>query len=152
MTPLSISQRPIPHPTEILPNCINHIKITDPLNMLFFLCRPTMDSLVTARRALWSVRRGRRMTLTEPRCRRAVMVINDNERLWKRTTGWSKETVDCNLFLTDPIFLKSAITQWFLESLYREVLVFWCFKSVRCVEFCLSEIFKYGHLLHHTRP
>ena len=67
-------------------------------------------------------------------------------------TGWSKETVDCNLFLTDPNFLKSAITQWFLESLYREVLVFWCFKSVRCVEFCLSEIFQYGHLLHHTRP
>ena len=58
-------------------------------------------------------------------------------------TGWSKETVDCNFSLTDPKFLKSAITQWFLESLYREVLVFWCFKSVRCVEFCLLELFQY---------
>ena len=46
-------------------------------------------------------------------------------------------------FLTDPKNLKSAITQWFLESLYREVLVFWCFKSVRCVEFCLLELFQY---------
>ena len=41
------------------------------------------------------------------------------------------------------IFFKSAITQWSLESLYREVLVFWCFKSVRCMEFCLLESFQY---------
>ena len=58
-------------------------------------------------------------------------------------TGWSKETVDCNFFLTDPKFMKRAITQWFLESLYREVLVFGYFKSVRCMEFCLSESFQY---------
>ena len=58
-------------------------------------------------------------------------------------TGWSKETVDCNFFLTDLKILKSAITQWFLETFYREVLVFWCFKSVRCVEFCFSELFQY---------
>ena len=31
----------------------------------------------------------------------------------------------------------------FLESLYREVLVLWCLKNTRCVEFCLSEIFQY---------
>ena len=67
-------------------------------------------------------------------------------------TGWSKETVDCNSLLTDPKLPKSVITQWFLESLYREVLVFWCFKNARCVEFCLSEIFQYKTLLHHTRP
>ena len=58
-------------------------------------------------------------------------------------TGWSKETVDCNSLLTDPKLPKSVITQWFLESLYREVLVFWCFKSVRCVEFCLLMSFQY---------
>ena len=57
-------------------------------------------------------------------------------------TGWSKETVDCKFLLTDPKFSKSVITQWFLESLYREVLVFWCFKSVRCVEFCLLMYFQ----------
>ena len=38
---------------------------------------------------------------------------------------------------------KSVITQWFLESLYRKVLVFWCFKNARCMEFCLSKIFQY---------
>ena len=58
-------------------------------------------------------------------------------------TGWSNKTVYCNFFLTDPKFLKNAITQWFLESLYREVLVFGYFKSVRCMEFCLSESFQY---------
>ena len=58
-------------------------------------------------------------------------------------TGWSKETVDCNSLLTDPKLSKSVITQWFLESLYREVLVFWCFKSVRYVEFCLFKHFQY---------
>ena len=48
-------------------------------------------------------------------------------------TGWSKETVDCNFI----------ITHWFLEILYREVLVFWCFNGVRCVEFCLFKHFQY---------
>ena len=59
------------------------------------------------------------------------------------TTGWSNKTANSNFFLTDPKFLKNAITQWFLESLYREVLVFGYFKSVRCMEFCLSESFQY---------
>ena len=72
------------------------------------------------------------------------MVDNSQRPLFAYfATGWSKETVDCNLFLTDPNFLKSAITQWFLESLYREVLVFGYFKSVRCMEFCLMESFHY---------
>ena len=57
-------------------------------------------------------------------------------------TGWSKETVDCKFLLTNPKIPKSVITQWFLKSLYREVLVFWCFKSVRCVEFCLLMYFQ----------
>ena len=52
-------------------------------------------------------------------------------------TGWSLKTVDCNFFLTDPKNSKSAKIQWFSESLHREVLVFWCFKTVRCVKICL---------------
>ena len=58
-------------------------------------------------------------------------------------TGWSLKTVDCNVFLTDPKNSKNAKTQWFLESLYREVLVFWCFKTVRCVKICLLKLFQY---------
>ena len=58
-------------------------------------------------------------------------------------TGWCKETVDCNFLLTDPKISKSIITQWFLERVYREILVFWYFKSVRLVEFCLLEHFHY---------
>ena len=41
----------------------------------------------------------------------------------------------------DPKISKSAITQWFLESSFREVLVFWCFKIVRYVKFCVLELF-----------
>ena len=57
-------------------------------------------------------------------------------------TVWSKETVDYKFLLTDPKISKSVLTQWFSESLYREVWVFWCFKSVRCVEFCLLMYFQ----------
>ena len=39
---------------------------------------------------------------------------------------WSKETVDSNISVTVPKLLKSAQTQWFLKSLYWEILVFWC--------------------------
>ena len=46
-------------------------------------------------------------------------------------TGWSKETVNCNFSLTDLKDTKYSITQWFLESLHREVLIFWCLKRVR---------------------
>ena len=59
------------------------------------------------------------------------------------TTGWSEKTVTSNLFLTDPKISKSVITQWFLGSLYRAVLVSWCFKSVECLEFCLSKLFQF---------
>ena len=65
------------------------------------------------------------------------------EREERYYTGWSLKTVNCNLFLTNPKNSKSAKTRWFSESLYREVLVFWCFKTVRCVEICLSELFQY---------
>ena len=58
-------------------------------------------------------------------------------------TGWSLKTVDCNFLQTDPKISKSAKTQWFLESSYREVLVFWCFKTVRCVKICLLKLFQY---------
>ena len=58
-----------------------------------------------------------------------------------RMIGWSLKTVDCNFLLTDPKISKSAITQWFLESSFREVLVFWCFKIVRYVKFCVLELF-----------
>ena len=41
-----------------------------------------------------------------------------------KSTGWSLKTVDCIFLLTDPKISKSAITQWFLVSSFREVLVF----------------------------
>ena len=47
------------------------------------------------------------------------------------------------IFSDKPIFFKSAITQWLLGSLCRAVLVFWCFKSVKCEEFCLLKLFQY---------
>ena len=71
---------------------------------------------------------------------------------WFFNTGWSLKTVDFNFFLTDPKNSKSAKTQWFSESLYREVLVFWCFKIVRCVNFASRSFSNIEHLLHHTGP
>ena len=62
---------------------------------------------------------------------------------WSTATGWSLKTVDCNIFLKSPKISKIAKTQWFLESSYREVLVFWCFKTVRCVKICLLKLFQY---------
>ena len=59
------------------------------------------------------------------------------------STGWSLKTVDCNIFLTSPKISKRTKTQYFLESSYREVLVFWCFKTVRCVKICLLKLFQY---------
>ena len=61
-------------------------------------------------------------------------------------------TVTSNLFLTDPKISKSAITQWFLGSLYRAVLVFRCFKSVKCWNFAFRSFSNLEHLLHRTRP
>ena len=66
---------------------------------------------------------------------------NDNESdISNKNTGRSKETVTSNLFLTDPNISKSGITQWFLGTLCRVVLVFWCFKSVKWVEIWLSKL------------
>ena len=72
----------------------------------------------------------------------------------KQDTGWSKETVDYKFLLTGPNFFKSVITQWFLESLYREVLVFWCFKNARCGawNFAFPRFSNIKRLLHHTKP
>ena len=47
-------------------------------------------------------------------------------------TGWSKETVDCNISLTEAKPIESALTQLFLESLYWEILVFQCLICLRC--------------------
>ena len=66
---------------------------------------------------------------------------NNDFPMVSTSTGWSLKTVDCNFLLTDPKISKSAITQWFLESSFREVLVFWCFKIVRYVKFCALELF-----------
>ena len=41
-------------------------------------------------------------------------------------TGWSKETVDCNISLTEPKKSKTA------QTLYWEVLVFWYPICLRC--------------------
>ena len=58
-------------------------------------------------------------------------------------TGWLLMSVDCNLFLMGPKISKSAKTQLFLGSSSWEVLVFWCFKTVRCVKICLLKLFQY---------
>ena len=67
-------------------------------------------------------------------------------------TWWSKENVKSNFFLTGPKLSKSAITLWFLGSLYRAVLVFWCFKSVKCWNFAFRSFSNIEQLPHHTRP
>ena len=46
-------------------------------------------------------------------------------------TGWSKETVTYNFSLTDLKIKKNGQNQWFLASLHREVLIFWCLKRFR---------------------
>ena len=51
--------------------------------------------------------------------------------------------VTSSFFPTNPKQSTSAVTQWFIGSLYRAVSVFWCFKSVKYVEFCLLELFQY---------
>ena len=73
-------------------------------------------SRLVARRSVWCIYRPLRPKSTIPH----------------HITGWSKETVDCKFLLTDPKFSKSVITRWFLESLYGEVLVFWCLMCLRC--------------------
>ena len=72
----------------------------------------------------------------------AYLLYFINPLCHKCVTGWSNKTVTTNFFLTDQNFSKSAITQLFLGSFYRAVLVFWCFKSVKWVEFWLSKLFQ----------
>ena len=48
-----------------------------------------------------------------------------------RDTEWSKETVNCNFFLTGLKITKSGITEPFLVRAHREVLIFWCLEGVR---------------------
>ena len=50
----------------------------------------------------------------------------------KHDTPWSKETVTCNISLAEPKKIKTAQTQWFLETLYWVVLVFWYPRCLRC--------------------
>jgi len=69
-------------------------------------------------------------------------------------TGWSKETVDCNISLTEPKKSKTAQTQWFLETLYWEVLVFWCPICLRCKLFFRFRVVTkwcYGSILQGLR-
>ena len=68
------------------------------------------------------------------------------------STGWLLKTVDF-IFSNRPKKSISAITQWFLKSLYGEVLVFWCIKTVLCVlNFAFRSFSNIEHLLHPTRP
>ena len=46
-------------------------------------------------------------------------------------TGWSKVTVTNNISMTNLKNTKNGLTQWFLESIYAAVLVFWCLKIIR---------------------
>ena len=47
------------------------------------------------------------------------------------TTGWSKETVNCNLYLMELKSTKDGLAQWFFSRKFREVLIFWCLKRAR---------------------
>ena len=62
------------------------------------------------------------------------------------TTGCSKETVTYHFSLTGPEIKKNGKTRWFLASLHREVLIFWCLKRVRWKKSCLSELGQNGGL------
>ena len=61
-----------------------------------------------------------------------------------KITGWSKETVTSNLFLTGPKISKSVITQWFLGAFIGQ---FWYFDVSN-----MWGILPFEHLLHYTRP
>ena len=66
-------------------------------------------------------------------------------------TGWSKETVYCNIFQTDINISKIVITQWFLETLYHLVLVFWYLKSIKWKKSCIWEQFQHKAISLITR-
>ena len=70
------------------------------------------------------------------------------------TTGWSKETVTCNIYLTEPKKSETAQTQRFLETLYWEVLVFSCPICLRCKLFFRFRVVTkwcYGSILQRLR-
>ena len=46
-------------------------------------------------------------------------------------TGWSIATVTNDISLRNLKNAKNGLTQWFLESFYAAVLVFWCLKMTR---------------------
>ena len=54
------------------------------------------------------------------------------------TTGWSRATVFFNIFLTGTKKQKNYITQWFLSTLYIDILIFWCLSMVRWKKLCFS--------------
>ena len=62
------------------------------------------------------------------------------------TTVWSKATVTNNISLRSLKIAKNGLTQWFLESFYAAVLVFWCLKMIRCKKSCISLFCQNGGL------
>ena len=54
------------------------------------------------------------------------------------STVWSKATVTNNISLRSLKIAKKGLTQWFLESFYAAVLVFWCLKIIRRKKYCIS--------------
>ena len=61
-------------------------------------------------------------------------------------TGWSKETVNCNFFLTGLKITKSGITEPFLVRAHREVLIFWCLEGVRWKKYPILGLCQNGGL------
>ena len=78
------------------------------------------------------------VTLLKGRAFLNLSIVNSASQ---NSTGWSKETVNCNFFLTDLKMIKSGITQPFLEGAHREVLIFWCLQRVDVRSTTFSKIF-----------
>ena len=58
-------------------------------------------------------------------------------------TGWFFTTVNYNFFLTDLKSPQTHITQCFLRSLLINILIFWCFTSVRWNKSFIAALFKH---------
>ena len=69
-------------------------------------------------------------------------------------TGWSKATDTNNISLTNLKGAKNGLTQWFLESFYAAVLVFWCFEMTRWKKICCAKLVWWLHLRSapHIKP
>ena len=61
-------------------------------------------------------------------------------------TGWSKATVTNNISLMSLKIAKNGLTQWFLESFYAAVLVFWCPIMIRWTKSFISLFCQNGGL------